>query len=131
MRADAWSRLIDRLIADTITGRLAWRTASDSGAAVASTTRGSFVVRYIGGIGMPTRPSLEVRDAEGQVLDRLEAGNPMARFATAVTGDRPVLPAPTLDEVEHLVRSLERLVEAIGASSDRIEAVAFDILGEP
>lgn len=129
MKADAWDRLIQQLIGETAAGRIAWTPAGPGGGAVASTRRGSFVVRYIGGLGVTTRPSLEVRDAEGQVLDRLESENPITRVNSALTGARPVLPSPSPAELEALVARLDILIKAIGESSDRIEATAFEILG--
>jgi hypothetical protein len=129
MKADAWDRLIQRLISETAAGRIVWSPAGPGGGAVASTRRGSFVVRYIGGLGVTARPSLEVRDAEGQVLDRLESENPLVRFNSAITGGRPVLPGPSTAELEALVARLDSLITAIAESSDRIEATAFEILG--
>ena len=95
MRAEAWERLIDRLIVETESGRLNWRRGDVGQAAVAATPRGSFVIRYTGGLGAPSQPLLEVRDADGTVLDRLASQHPMTTLSRAVAGEHPVLPAPS------------------------------------
>lgn len=128
MRAEAWERLIDRLILDTESGRLSWRSGDVGQAAVAATPRGSFVIRYTGGLGAPSRPLLEVRDADGTVLERLASEHPMSRVSRVVAGEHPVLPAPSEAEVELLLAKLNELVATIRRSSDRIEAEVFDIL---
>jgi hypothetical protein len=128
MRAEAWERLIDRLIVETESGRLNWRSGDVGQAAVAATPRGSFVIRYTGGLGAPSRPLLEVRDADGTVLDRLASQHPMTALSRAVSGEHPVLPAPSEAEVESLLEKLRELVATIRRSSDRIEAEVFDIL---
>lgn len=129
MRGEAWSRLIDSLIAETNSGRIIWTSAGASGGAIASTRKGSFVIRYVGGLGVPSRPALEVRDAEGQVIDRFEPEHPLQRMSAAIGGYKPVLPVPAPADEPDLVAKLDRLVATIAESSDRIEAAAFDILG--
>lgn len=131
MNAEAWRNVIDRLVFRTEAGSLAWHRGG-AGAAVASTPRGSFVLRYSGSLGATVRPTLEVRDADGRVVDRLEVPHPLEKFSGAITGlgQHPVLDEPTELELRELMPKLEQLVEAIRSSGQRGESVALEILGD-
>lgn len=128
MRAEAWERLVDRLIAETETGGISWRMGDVGQGAVAATPRGSFVIRYMGGLGARPQPMLEVRDADGAVLERLATEHPVTRIGRAASGEQAVLPTPNEAQLQLLMGKLQQLLDVIRRSSDRIEAEVFNIL---
>src|SRR3954468_10845051 len=69
MRAETWDEILDSLILATHERRASWTEDAFSGAFVLTRASGAVVVR--GGRDVVVQPVIEIKDAHGEVVDRL------------------------------------------------------------